>query len=269
MSDYFKHPAISNTKLGWFKKSPAHFKYFQDNPQPEKKAFVIGDASHTILFEPEGFKSRFHVLDLSKRPVPDSNFQNAKNREWKKEMEEAYSHKSIITVEEHDVIMRMMDAMKKNPLAQELIKDCLFEEEHYWKDPATGLECKKKVDGENSNHRIDYKTTDNADPFRWQRKTWGYDYYRQAGFYDMSKPKDFYFIVQEKEAPYMVSVHRCTPELLNYGKDEAQLLLFKIKACQNADEWPGYEIKTFKPDVPDSDQLYFDYELPSWVIQNM
>jgi hypothetical protein len=271
--DYFKHPGISNTKLGWFKKSPAHFKYFQDNPQPEREAFVIGDASHTILFQPEDFKKRFYVLDTSKRPVPDSDFKNSKNRIWKQEMEEAYSHKIIIDINKYDAIMFMMEAMKRNEYAQELIQDCEFEKEHYWTEPTTGLQCKKKVDGENSTHRIDYKTTDNADPYKWQRKTWSYEYYRQAGFYDIDKPKEFYFIVQEKEAPYLVSVHKCTPDLINYGKDEAMLLLRKIKACidniPSGEPWPGYEIKTFKPEMPELDQRFFDYELPSWVIQGM
>lgn len=267
--NYFEHPAISNSKLGWFKRSPAHFKYFQDNPQPEKEAWVIGDASHTILFEPDNFKKRFYVLDEQKRPDLDTGFGSKVNQKWKQEIYEAYSNKSIITVKDYDMIMRMMDAMKKNDFVQELIKDCLFEQEHFWVDPVSGLECKKKVDGECSTHRLDYKTTDNADPYKWQRKTWSYDYFRQAGFYDMDNPKDFYFIVQEKSAPFEVSVHKCTREVLFYGKDEAISILMKIKACIEHDNWPGYEIKTFKPEMPDVDQLYFDYEIPSWVIQNM
>lgn len=265
--NYFEHPAISNTKLGWYKRSPAHFKHYQDNPQPEKKAFVIGDASHTILFQPDEFDKRFHTLDLTRRPNPEKDFRDVANKEWKKEMEQAYAHKIIINSDEYEMIMRMMESMRQNEYVVDLLKGCEYEKEHYWIDQTTGLECKKKVDGENSIHRIDYKTSDNADPYKWQRKTWGYDYYRQAAFYDMDVHKEFYFIVQEKDAPYLVSVHKCTPELIHYGKEEAQLILHKIKASMEQNFWPGYEIKTFKPEMPEVEQLYFDYELPSWVIQ--
>jgi hypothetical protein len=267
--DYFAHPAISNSKLGWFKKSPAHFKYFQDNRVQDSEAFLFGGASHCILFEPEKFTKEFYVIDESKRPEPGSSFGNRKNKEWKSEIYQAYSHKKIITKETHEEISVMMEAMQKHSFVQELIKDCKFEQEVFWIDPVTKLECKKKVDGECSTHRIDYKTTDDADPIPWQKKAWKYDYYRQAGFYDLSEPKEFYFIVQEKKPPYGISIHRATNDVMDFGKNEAMLLLRNIESCIKYNQWPGYESDIFKPGATERELNYFDFDLPMWVRQTM
>ncbi len=263
--DYFKHPAISNSKLSWYKQSPAHYKYFQEHGTEDKPAYIIGNATHIILFEPNLFKKNFHVLDETQRPEPDKDYRNSKNLIWKKEQIEAFSHKSIITYSEYDMIMFMMEALNKNDQAIEIIKGCEFEKEVFWTDPITGLSCKKKVDISGVSHRADYKTTDNADPYKWQRKAWSLDYYRQAGFYDLDEHKDFWFIAQEKIAPFGVSVHKCTEDMLNYGKDESMKLLGQIKSCQDENYWPGYEIKT----PVDSRDDFFEFDIPGWVRSTM
>lgn len=267
--DYFAHPAISNSKLGWFKRSPAHYKFFQDNKTKDSQAFLIGSASHCILFEPDKFKSIFYVLDEKQKPFPEQDYRNKANSIWKQDILEAYKHKQIITLDEYDKIMFMMDKLKQHDFVQELLKDCKFEQEVFWIDPETGLECKKKVDAECTNHRVDYKTTDNAEPIGWQKKAWSYDYYRQAGFYDLDVPKEFYFIVQEKEPPYEISVHRATRELIDYGKNEAIGLLKKIKVCKEKNFWAGYEANNYKPEAVGSEIYFYDFDIPMWKLQSM
>lgn len=267
--DYFDNPAISNTKLGWYKKSPAHFRHFQDNgtgEQEKSDAFAMGSASHLGFLEPDKFLKNIFVFDENKRPLPDNNFNKSENKAWKKEIMDANAGKQIITVSEYNDIMRMMEVLKKNEVVQDIIKDAVFEQEAYWTCPETGLSLKKKEDIKSSVLRADYKTAENADPFIWQKKAWGFDYYRQAGFYDLHDPKEeFYFIVQEKTAPYAVSVHKCTRDLLNHGKDKSMEILRGIKTCHDMNMWPGYEMKTFLT----QNYEYFDFDIPAWVIQNM
>lgn len=268
--DYFDHPAISNTKLGWFDESPAHFKYYLDNKQPDREAYLIGSVAHCSLLEPDKLKLRYHIHDESKRPEPDKNNNSKKNKEWKAEIIAAYPNKKLITLEEHEVVMRMMEVLQKHSFVQELLVGCEFEKEVYWTDPETGIECKKKVDGDGKIHRIDYKTAESAKPKKWQKAAWNnYVYQRQVGFYDLDVPKEFYMIVQEKKPPFAVSVHRCTQPLIDYGKNEAMKILHKIKACQKYDLWPGYEAEIFKPEGTDREQQYFDFDIPMWVIQSM
>ena len=265
MEDYFKHPAISNSKLDWFRRSPKHFKYFQTHKQEEKPAYLVGSASHCVLFEPDKFKSVFHIIDESKRPNVNQSFAEKQNKKWREDIYEAYAHKSIITQEEYDKVMFMMEELKSHDLFNELVQGCEFEKEHYWKCPITGLDLKKKIDAESNDLIFDYKTTDDADPFIWQKKGWNYHYYRQAGFYTLNADKPFYFVVQEKSPPYGVSIHKCMPDMINYGKDKAMELLRKIKTHIEEDQWPGYEVKTPLA----SNDLFFEFDIPGWVLQNM
>lgn len=273
--DYFAHPAISNSKLGWYKQSPAHFKYFQEHGKEDRPSYLIGSASHTILFEPDKFDGIYHLMDETKRPFPDSDFRNKYNKIWKEEIYEAYSNKKIITIQEYDMINFMMEALHENMQVKELLAESIFERETFWTDTTTGIDCKKKVDiiSKSGLFRGDYKTTDNADPYKWQKKAWSMDYYRQAGFYsledDINKPIPFWFIAQEKTAPYGVSVHLCSNDLINYGKDESIKLLFQIKSCEEVDLWPSYEIKSPIPKTSDGKEVYhFDFDIPGWVLQH-
>ncbi len=267
---YFERPEISNSKLGWFDKSPAHFQYFQKYGGEDRPAYLIGNASHVTLFEQDKFDGLYHVMDESQRPVKDADYRNAENKSWKKSIIEAYSHKKIVTVSEYDMIKYMMEALHENEQVKELLQDSIFEQEEFWIDPITGLGCKKKTDiiSKSRLFRGDYKTADNADPYKWQRKAWSMDYYRQAGFYSLNDNIDanipFWFIAQEKSPPYGVSVHRCTQDMINYGKDKSNKLLGQMKACKDADYWPSYEIKT----PVDKKQEYFDFDIPGWVLQH-
>jgi hypothetical protein len=260
---YFAHPAISNSKLGLFKQSPMHYKYFQENVKKETPAMLTGTATHTILFEPEKLKTMFFILDERLRPVPDKDFRNASNKQWKEDMLDINSGKELLTMADYDMIMFMQEELQKNELAMELFKDAQFETEVFFKDQVFGMECKCKIDIKQPGRKADYKTTDNADPWRWQKKAWGLDYYRQAAFYTDSdeEQEEFWFIAQEKTPPYAISVHKCTPEMIDYGRQEYIKLLTQMKACIETGFWPGYEVKN----ILVSENKYFDFEIPSWV----
>lgn len=270
--DYFAHPAISNSKLDWFEQSPAHYEYFMKHGKEDRPAYLVGSVSHTQLFEPDTFEKRYHKLDESKRPYPEQSFLNKENQKWRKEIIQAYSHKKIITLEEYDKVMFMMEAIYKCDEAKALLKDAVFEEEVFWTDPTTGLACKKKVDirGKNFEYRADYKTSDNADPYKWQKKAWSMNYWRQAGYYGLEDQPEknipFWFIAQEKTPPYGVSVHLCTQQMIDYGKNRCMHLLGEIKGCKDADYWPSYEKKAW---AQNEGKGYMTFDIPYYILQNL
>jgi hypothetical protein len=259
---YFSHPAISNSKLGLFKQSPKHYKYFEDHVKKETPQMLIGTATHTILFEPEKLMDIFFLLDYNKRPDPSGDYRKTANKQWKEDMISLNAGKELLSMEDYDMIMFMQQELNKNELAVELFKGAQFETEVYFKDQVFGMGCRCKIDGKKPGLKFDYKTTDNADPWRWQKKAWGLDYYRQAAFYTDSDDnhEEFWFIAQEKTAPYAISVHKCTQEMLDYGRGEYIKLLTHLKACKDTDTWPGYEIKNMLV----SGNEYFDFDVPTW-----
>lgn len=280
MTDYYSHPGISNSKLGQFRgaKSPAHYKEIMENGWKETPAMAFGSFSHTILFEPQKIQTDFYVLDRSKMPFPNEDFRNAKNKAWKKEQEEINAGKQDIDSKEMDRLQGMQEALLNHEEAFKLIMGCdKFEEEFYWTNEM-GLSLKKKVDGISSgNYQIDYKTCQSSDPKEFRRHAFKYGYHNQAGFYfDEKNPLPFYFIAQEKEPPYAVSVFYADDDFVNKGIEENHKDLIKLKCCIDADMWPGHEIKMddfnsteVKPFKGEDAKIKcFVLSLPDYVIQN-
>jgi hypothetical protein len=264
--DYFKRPGISNSRLSIFEQSPLHYKHSLDNPKPETPAMLIGSATHTILFEREMLATSFFIVDYSKKPFPDSNMAKKENKLWLSDQHAMNEGKNEVSLEDYDMMMFMQQELFKHDMAREIIEGALYEQERYWKDLVFGMDCKSKIDIYRKGIlKADYKTTISADPWQFHKDAWKRKYYRQGAFYTDCDGENtpFYFIAQEKTAPYAISVHRCTEDLINYGRNEYTKLIGQLKACIESDLWPGYEIKN------DIDHDWFDFDIPEWKRQLM
>lgn len=259
---YFDIPAMSNSALKWFKKSPKHYQWYKENPQHTTEAMHLGHAVHALVLEPEKFDKMFSVLDTSKRPETDKTMASNKNKEWLLEfnLEASQNDKEVITQDQFICIERMRDAVMSNGFAKELISDQgnIFEHISQWEE--NEIKCKSKIDILNSGFMADLKSCQDASYESFVKTVWNYEYYRQAGMYldGIRMTSDpFYFIAVEKSEPFGVSVHKCTPELIEYGVREYKELISQYKACLESGNFPGYE--------KDAIMDYFDLELPAWV----
>src|SRR5690606_27230177 len=168
--------------------------------------------------------------------------------------------KMVLKKEEYDTLQRMNEAVMKNGFAKELVTDSANKIEQYISWEYNDIQCKGKVDILNPNFMADPKTCQDASPLDFSRTIWNYEYYRQAGMYLDGygmQTKPFYFIAVEKTAPFGVSVHKCSQDMIDYGIQEYQDLVDQYKACLNSGNWPGYEKDAFME--------YFDADLPKWV----
>ena len=50
--EYHASDGLSNSMMNKLLKSPAHMKYYMDNPDPSTPAQVLGTQAHTALLEP-------------------------------------------------------------------------------------------------------------------------------------------------------------------------------------------------------------------------
>jgi exodeoxyribonuclease VIII len=268
MMDYYDHPGISNSKLIQFggSKSPAHYKHTIENGWKETPDMLFGTGGHTLLFEPQRLKTDFYILDRSKMPNPNDDFRNKENKLWKKEQELINEGKKQLDSLDYQELANMQEVLFRHELASKLILECdQFEFEHYWTNDL-GQRLKKKVDGIKFGHyQLDYKTCQSSDPKEFRRHAYKFKYHRQAGFYYEEHPGDFYFIAQEKTAPYAVTVFKCTPEFIQKGIEENRKDLIQLRACMEYNMWPGHEIKR---DDFNSDGEVFLLDLPDYVIQN-
>jgi hypothetical protein len=96
----------------------------------------------------------------------------------------------------------------------------------------------------------DYKSTpDLGDPESFQRPMANYRYHGQAAWYlDMvralglaDEDAAFVFIVQSKQAPYLVSVIEPDAEALEIGRAENRAAINLFAKCTSNNQWPGYD----------------------------
>lgn len=258
---YFDIPAMSNSALKEFKKSPKHYQWYLDNPTVATEAMRLGTAAHILILEADKFKSHYNILDLNERPDKDMTMGAKANKVWLNEFNDltAKEDKEVITIEQFECVERMRDAVHENEFARDLLLDAQneFEKVILWEE--NEIKCKGKVDIKNPAFKVDLKTTTDASAGAFQRAVWNMEYYRQAGMYTdgYGSRVPFFFIAVEKTAPFGVAVYKCSEDLIDYGIQEYKDLIAQYKACLESGNWPGYE--------KDAIMNYFDLELPAWV----
>ncbi len=64
MNDYYKVNAISNSALGYYLKSPLHFKKYVENSGEDKDsdAFGLGKIVHKYTLESDTFDEQYEVM---------------------------------------------------------------------------------------------------------------------------------------------------------------------------------------------------------------
>lgn len=131
-----------------------------------------------------------------------------------------------------------------------------------WKDD--GVWCRARPDwlSKNRDLVIEYKTTTNADPHAWTRRT------LIAGYYDIQaahvlrgldvlfgeKQRTYLLLVQEIDDPYASSWVGVSPELEEHARTEKIMKVLPIwRRCIETDQWPGYSQEVYWADVQTGD----------------
>ena len=222
--------------------SGKHYYEAQYGPKKEPtQALIEGSAFHAMMEDQAIFDAEFIVkpegLSLS-------------TKEGKKWKAENVLHRQILLPTFGEKLKRMSEAVFNFSPALEFM-DIQGESEtsHYWTDEMTGLRCKCRPDyiTDNLEYVIDYKTTTDASKKGFQRAIVQYGYDIQAGFYMEGieksmghRPKNFIFIVVEKQPPFNVAVYVADDEMVTLGYEKARRGLSKIKYWEDAKEFPNY-----------------------------
>ena len=228
-------------------RSLKHFWTFcQWNPEKEPPdvdvdALRLGKASHLLAFEPELFERQFEVC-----PYGD-DYRSKDARDWKAEL-----RPDVLPIKpkEHLNILRMADVLRKDPDARDLFKNGMPEMSFVAKDEATGIYTLARPDFTPASNRrglVDYKTSQDGSWDAFGRAAFNYDYDLQVGLALDTVAQStgeirpgFWMVVQEKEPPYAVSIHRWEPDQILYGRRRVRDLLDRIGRAIETGEWPGY-----------------------------
>lgn len=220
---------------------PALFKHERDHGAPPRRTFDVGHAAHKMVL---GVGPEIVVVD-----APDWRTKAAQQQR-----DEAYATGAVpVLAREFAEVRAMAEALKRHDLARALLDPSRGsgEQSAFWVDDETGVWRRARFDWlpDSSGHLIvpDYKTAACSSPAAFRRAAASFGYHQQASWYldavyalDLAETASFVFIVQEKSAPYLVSVIELDTMALRAGAEANRHALDVYAQCTAADRWPGY-----------------------------
>lgn len=256
---YYEHPAISNSKLNWFARSPYYYKRMCQSPDESTTAMEFGTAFHMYVLEPQLFKDNYIIHEKFDRrtKVGKEHYNNV--TELARE-----GNKKLISQTDYEKIQWMHNSLIDNPAALALLPTGLdsrvannrIESEIYFNYMGGGLnmKCKSKIDyiqfltekyDDTDVNLIDLKTTQSITSFKSSYK-YKFGYYRQAAFYRLAamaeglNVKNFYFVVVETQYPHECAVFKVGQWDMEKGTNDIHDLLESLNTCIEEDHFPMY-----------------------------
>ncbi|WP_280194199.1 PD-(D/E)XK nuclease-like domain-containing protein [Nocardia farcinica] len=237
------HGDLASLSFSWAKKllppsCPAKFHAERTSQRGYVKHFNDGHAVHTRVL---GEGPEIVVID-----APD--WRTAAARAAR---DQALAEgKTPLLKHEDEMTRAMAAAVHDHPQAAALLAEGKAEQSLYWVDPETWIRLRTRPDWitEQRGRRVfvDYKTTKSAAPGIFRASAGDFGYHQQAAFNVagarevLDEDVRVVFIAQEKEPPYLVSVHEWSPEDLEIGAALNRLAIDIYAACMAEDYWPGY-----------------------------
>jgi hypothetical protein len=231
--------SASGAKLLLPPSCPAKFRHAMDNAPVSNPVFDFGKVAHTLVL---GKGADIELFD----------FPDWKTKVAREGRDACYVDGLVpLLKRDYDVVEKMAKAVHEHPIAGPLFTDGYAETSLYVQDPETGINLRARPDYmKNSGDRttiVDFKTAADANPATFGRtaEKWGYHiqfawYVTVARLLKLDDNPAFLFVVQEKAAPYLVSVCELDGEAFDLGRRQMQHAIGIFKSCTEMDAWWGY-----------------------------
>jgi hypothetical protein len=221
---------------------PARFKWERDNGQPNKPSFDFGRAAHSLVLGTGAEVVQVEADDWRSKAAREAR-------------DAAYAEgKTPVLASEWAQIVAMADAITEHPIASALLNPERGKPEQsaYWLDPAHDVLRRCRFDWlpeADGGHLVipDYKTARSADPGTFARAAATFGYHMQAAWYadmaqalGLAEDVSLVFIVQEKVAPYLVTVVELDFLSVDAGRKRNDEALQVYRQCTDTGVWPGY-----------------------------
>jgi exodeoxyribonuclease VIII len=250
---YHAHPALSSTRARQLLASPALYHYGLTHPSPARTVFDVGTAAHSKVL---GVGSGV-IAYPAEHLTPSGNVSTkAATVEWAAEQRAA----GLVPVSPDDITA--VDGMAEAVLAHREARWILEHAQHreaslFATDPATGIDMRARFDIYDDTECGDLKSAVDASPRGFAKAAWNHRYDVQQEHYLKThelavggRPR-FRFIAVEKTPPYLVAVYELDEQWQEIGDVWATAARKILRACTDADQWPGYgtETHTLTPPV--------------------
>src|SRR5436305_9502665 len=213
------------------------------NPLYELEAktdFDIGVAAHLAVLEPERQADSIVLIEAG-------DYRTTKARE----VRDAARAAGLVPLLPYqvDIVRAIAGSIRAHPIASEAFRGGEAEVTLIWSDPETGVPCKARPDYLPAHGRwiVDLKTAASANPRSWRDQAYRLGYHARAAWYlDGATavlgqmPEEYWFVLVEKEPPYLVSVASLDAVALVWGRSANQKACERFAASPAANDWPGY-----------------------------
>lgn len=233
---YLRHPRLGN------------------QPHEESSRLDYGTAAHSLLFE-----GGANIV------IVDADDWRTKAAKESRDAARA-DGKIPILARQHEKASVMAGVARKyvresilgNVLADGKAEQSVFWQEANPEDPLDTIWCRARPDFLSTDHSIilDYKTTEVTNPAAFCRAMPGLGYDLQEVFYKRGiesvtgvRP-DFYFLVQETEAPYPCYLVQCAPSMQEVAASRMKRGMQLWWDCMHAQKWPGYASTVYHAEAP-------------------
>lgn len=241
-ADYLKLDAVNWSTLRELRKSPLQYRYRLDNAREDTATLRRGRTNHTALFEPDRFMLEYAVFDHENK-----GGKVVRNGKAWDAFREANAGRTIITPEEYARALAIRDAVRASPLASKYLQRGTAEKSIQWRDDATGLLCKARLDFESTDPPaiVDLKGSASIAYGRFASTSYKMGYHCQMGFYrwgaKMALGVDLPVIIipVEINAPHDVTAFEYGEPELEAGLSEVRSLLIKLAYHREKNVWPG------------------------------
>jgi len=247
--------------------SLAHFKFERENPKEQTPALIFGSAYHTLILEPEKFSDEYFTLGRDAMPYPDKDFRDSDNKAWKEKTIAANEGKIFLSNEDFTTLYEMKAALELYPNFIFLLKNGVAEESYFAEIDGQGVRV--RPDYVSKFGIVDLKTCQDASPDAFGRDAAKLKYLIQAALYtDVvtafrgGDELPFFFLAQEKTAPYVPQMYRVPSFLIEAGRAQYQDVLRALFTAQTTDIWSAYE------GLEDNDGIR-DLNFPAWALKGV
>lgn len=232
--------------------TPAIFRDRMDNPPKIKPEWDFGHMAHRVLL---GAGAEICVLEPAIHGLTKGGTIAKSPRAtdtWKEAEAQARAEGRVpVHVDDYQVAHVMADKVRDHPTAGPLFASGSAELSLVATDPETGVRLKARPDWVKPDGNrltiVDYKTSTTSDANAFSRKAADYGYHIQDAWYrrvaqllKLDADPRFLFVVQEKEAPYEVSVFEYQ-DPIDKAESERQMreAIGIYRRCSAEGKWPG------------------------------
>jgi hypothetical protein len=232
-------------------RSPAHYRESLESTWKPSAAMELGSAVHALV--------------LGGPDVVAYPGAVRRGKEWDGFKAE-HEGDLILLGADYEKAQRMADAVGKNANARRVLEG-RREQPIDWSIGSRA--CRSTPDVVGNGFVTELKTTNTAEPARFQWQALRMAYHAQLAFYleavrssaAAEQPQEAYIVAVESSAPFPVTVLRLTNRALDQGARMFRLWFERLLTCEASGVWPGYCEAIVDLDVPDEDmELTFGEE---------